>query len=730
MCHRFDRLIHLLGLTIFLVLLTTACVGQADSTAGGGSRNDPQADQGQTTSTTNSNDAAAPADSTVQAALQAALATVQGTATEGAISAAGGAQPTAQAPLLTEGPSAEIVPATGAVNTPVTVRGSGFPANVRVNVYLAGVVGAASGGSTPQSYATTNTDPDGNYSLVFTMPATWPNRAPIEAGIVAVLVATEDFATRANVSFEYIASAATPTSVALPTATARATSALPPTATPTPARNPFAEVTPPTGGAGAQVTLRGGGFPANTNVNVHLGTFDAQFGGGGAPQRYGATLTDGSGNFTVSFTMPATWTDGTSVAPGRLLLLVATNDFAKQASAILEYVAPTPTPEINPYAEVQPSSGSANTQVTIRGGGFPNNSRVRLYLSGLVTASAAGAAPTSYADTTTDRAGNYSMTFSMPSAWPDGNPIQSGTLALLIATDDFAVRASATFDYMAPTPTAVSTSGWQARYYDNPDIRNEPVLVRTDPALHFYWGSNSPDPLLPADDFSVSWQRAATFESGVYRFTIEMDDGARLYLDNLLILESWRVGSRRTLSVDYPVSGGEHTIRLDYFEDAGEALINLRWTKLEGSAPAATATPGAPSQGVLFNDDPRNNRRGINQTFCSGFESECNFAGCARNYRLVWGPYCREGDYPYIQPGLYRVTLYGTGPVRAGATDYGMTGEFFTFGQFQFELPGSFTFCWQGRASNGYGFETIVQSTGIYASVDWMTIEYLGASCP
>ncbi len=724
MCHRFDRLPHLMGMMILLLLLTTACADPA------GSPNARQAEQGQTASTTSDN-SAVPADNTVQAALQAAVETVQGTTTADAVGAASGANPTATAPLLTEGPSAEIVPATGGANTPVTVRGGGFPANVRINVYLAGVVGAASGGDMPQSYATTTTDRDGNYSFVFNMPATWPNRAPIEAGMLAVLVATEDFATRANASFEYGgAAASTPTSVPLPTATAMATSALPPTATPTPARNPFAEVTPPIGGAGAQVTLRGGGFPANTSVNVHLGTFDSQFGGGGAPQRYGSTMTDGSGNFTVSFTMPATWTDGTAVTPGRLLILVATADFAKQASAIFDYVAPTPTPEINPYAELQPTSGSANTQVTIRGGGFPTNRRVDLYLSGLINASAAGEAPTSYANATTDSAGNYSMNFTMPSTWPDGTAIQSGKLALLIATDDFAMRASATFDYVAPTPPASGSSGWQARYYDNPDVRNEPVLVRTDPELHFYWGSGSPDPLLPADDFSVSWQQDIAFESGVYRFTVEMDDGARLYLDNLLILESWRVGSRRTLSVDYPVSGGEHTIRLDYFEDAGEALVNLRWAKLEGSAPAPTATPGPQSLGTLFNNDPRTNQRGINQTFCSGFESECSFAGCARNYRLIWGPYCREGTYPYIQPGLYRVTLYGMGPVRAGATDYGLSGELFTFGQFEFDLPGSYTFCWQGRAGNGYGFETIVQSTGVYSAIDWMTVEYLGSACP
>ncbi|MEZ4729804.1 MAG: PA14 domain-containing protein [Caldilineaceae bacterium] len=501
---------------------------------------------------------------------------------------------------------------------------------------------------------------------------------------------------------------------------------------------------------------------------------------------------------------------------------------------------------------MQPAAGTANTQVTVQGGGFPANTQVSLYLSGLVTGrAAAAAAPNSYATATTDNTGEYRMTFTMPATWPDGRPIQSGRLALLVATADFSVRASATFDYTEPTPA--SPAGWQGRYFTNPNLQGEPALVRTDADLRFNWGLGSPDPLIPSDEFSASWTRRAAFDSGLYRFTVEADDGVRLYVDDRLILESWQVGARRTLSIDYALTAGEHTIRLDYFEQRGEALVNLRWTAqdfgwrgayynntdlsgapvlerydpainfnwgagspdarvasdrfsvrwtrrlpLDGGnyritasaddgiriwideelildqwqnnagvetfstdvhlgggsyelrveyyeatgdarvqvqweeisgAPAPTATPGPATGRVLFDDDPRNNRRGASATFCSGFESECNFGGCPQSYRLVWGPYCRESDYPYIEPGLYRVTFHGTGTVRAGATDYGATNHLFAFGEYRLDLPGSFTFCWPGRQSGGYGFETIAQSTGGYAAIDRITIEYLGAQC-
>ncbi|MEZ4866754.1 MAG: PA14 domain-containing protein [Caldilineaceae bacterium] len=767
--------------------------------------------------------------------------------------------------VLPAGPSAAIAPATGSANTQVTVSGSGFPANVRVDLYLAGLVRSSSGRAAPQSYANTITDGAGNYRMTLVMPAQWPSGEAIVSGQLTFLVATQDFAARASATFAYQAPIPTPpgpTPTWTPLPTTPTWTPLPPTptwtplpatATPTPARNPFVEADPHAGYGNTQITLRGGGFPANTAIYVSLGTFDAQVGGGGEPMRYGAAVTDGGGYFTLTFTMPTVWPDGTAVEPGLLLILVATPDFAQQASDVFEYQTPTPTPANNPSAEIEPRSGTANTQVTVRGGGFPANTQLNLYLSGLVNTNLGRQAPNSYASTTTDGAGNYRLNFTMPANWPDGGAIRSGKLALLVATADFKLRASVTFDYVAPTPTAVSESGWQGRYYNNPNLSGEPVLRRNDAELHFTWGSGSPDPLVPNDEFSASWTRSTTFNAALYRFTVEVDDGVRLFVDDRLILESWREGARRTMSIDYPMQAGSHTVRLDFYEAHGEALVTLdwdqldggwrasyfdnkdlrgapvleryeptlqfdwgagspdpripvdgfsarwtrrislpggvyrvtattddgmriwvkdrlildqwqtqaetyvvdiyvgggdydvrveyfentanaqaqvRWEKLELPVPAPTATPGSPRAGVLFDGDPRTNRRGANPTFCSGFESECNFAGCAPDYRLVWGPYCRESDYPYIKPGLYQVTLQGTGAVRAGATDYGATNQLFAFGQHEFTLPGSYRFCWAGRQNNGYGFETVVQSLDPSAAVQRITVEYIGEQCP
>ena len=145
-----------------------------------------------------------------------------------------------------------------------------------------------------------------------------------------------------------------------------------------------------------------------------------------------------------------------------------------------------------------------------------------------------------------------------------------------------------------------------------------------------------------------------------------------------------------------------------------------------GNNNSASAATSAPLAVVLFDGSPNTSRRKVNANFCSGFDTECDFGNCPVNYKLVFGPYCRESDYPYIEPGLYRVTISGSGPVTAGATDYGTSFQLYGFGKYTMNLPGSYTFCWPGRQQGGYGFETIVQAGSTSSVVSGIRIEYLG----
>jgi len=135
-------------------------------------------------------------------------------------------------------------------------------------------------------------------------------------------------------------------------------------------------------------------------------------------------------------------------------------------------------------------------------------------------------------------------------------------------------------------------------------------------------------------------------------------------------------------------------------------------------------TPSA-TRLILFDGDPRNS-----DWLCDGgFRSDCDFAGCRQWERIVSGPYCRSFDYPAIKRGLYRVAIRGTGRVWAGATDYGQWRDMWALGKLELALPGDYTFCWPGWKEGGYGFEIPVQNIGYPASIERITLEYIGPTC-
>ena len=118
---------------------------------------------------------------------------------------------------------------------------------------------------------------------------------------------------------------------------------------------------------------------------------------------------------------------------------------------------------------------------------------------------------------------------------------------------------------------------WRGAYWANPDLAGDPVLVRNDTNVDFDWGTGAPAGNLPADSFSAQWTRTQNFDMGTYRFHVLVDDGARLYVDEQLIIDDWRDHSLRDDTVDYALTAGAHHIRLDYYERNGGARIKLWW---------------------------------------------------------------------------------------------------------------------------------------------------------
>jgi hypothetical protein len=123
-------------------------------------------------------------------------------------------------------------------------------------------------------------------------------------------------------------------------------------------------------------------------------------------------------------------------------------------------------------------------------------------------------------------------------------------------------------------------TGWTGEYWSNRRLQGNPVLVRDDASVDFNWGKASPVAGVPADDFSARWTRSVEFDRATYRFHVLVDDGARLWVDNRLIVDTWRDGGAREVTADHALTKGAHSLRVEYYERTGEARIRVWWKKV------------------------------------------------------------------------------------------------------------------------------------------------------
>lgn len=133
----------------------------------------------------------------------------------------------------------------------------------------------------------------------------------------------------------------------------------------------------------------------------------------------------------------------------------------------------------------------------------------------------------------------------------------------------------------SPQPGQAQGS-WQGAYFANRNLAGSPVLIRQDGAINFNWGTGSPGPYLPADDFSVRWEGQIYLENGHYRFHTTTDDGVRLFVNGQLLIDRWYDMAPTTFSAEIDLNTGWHSIRMEYYEHRDLATAQLWWETIGG----------------------------------------------------------------------------------------------------------------------------------------------------
>lgn len=123
--------------------------------------------------------------------------------------------------------------------------------------------------------------------------------------------------------------------------------------------------------------------------------------------------------------------------------------------------------------------------------------------------------------------------------------------------------------------------GLRGRYYIGNDLAEENfVFEQVDTTIDFEWDTGTPMPDNRVDFFSIRWTgEIQAVLSEEYTFYTWSDDGIRLWVDEVLLIDQWVPQAATEHSAQFQMEGGKkYPIRIEYFENAGGAVAGLRWS--------------------------------------------------------------------------------------------------------------------------------------------------------
>jgi hypothetical protein len=208
-------------------------------------------------------------------------------------------------------------------------------------------------------------------------------------------------------------------------------------------------------------------------------------------------------------------------------------------------------------------------------------------LNGTATDDGLPSPPATLTKTWTKVSGPGTVTFGNASALSTTATFSAaGTYVLRLTASDSVLSSS---DDLTVTVNAAPANGLTATYYNDPGNGTHFAtlkLTRVDSTVNFNWGSASPASGVTADNFSVRWTgRVQAPTTGTYRFTTQSDDGIRLWVNGVQVINNWtdHGSTANTSSAITLTAGVKYTITLEYYEKGGSAVAQLKWTPPGGS---------------------------------------------------------------------------------------------------------------------------------------------------
>jgi len=313
--------------------------------------------------------------------------------------------------------------------------------------------------------------------------------------------------------------------------------------------------------------------PVSGTVDVGMAASDA----GGTPITFTLTI-DGAQAFTISGTATTasfSW-NTTGLSGSHTLALTVTDGTGATATATrtVTVTAPLVASFFRP-APGQTVSGSTSVDMDASGA-FTNPITFKLSIDGTEKFSVfGGATSATYAwDTTAYSPGSHTLS--------------------LVVRDGVGRMATASVTVVV---AGCPAGQFFAQYFSNTTLTPPTTRTACEATINNVYGAGGPAGL-PVDNFSARWTGRFNFGGGSATFTARTDDGMRVFLDGVAIIDQWRDQPATTYTATRTVSAGEHEVKVEYYERGGDAVAQVSWTGATAPAPTVSAlTPNSATAG-------------------------------------------------------------------------------------------------------------------------------------
>jgi hypothetical protein len=127
--------------------------------------------------------------------------------------------------------------------------------------------------------------------------------------------------------------------------------------------------------------------------------------------------------------------------------------------------------------------------------------------------------------------------------------------------------------------TATDPAGLTVEYYADVDFK-QAVCTRTETRVLKDYGESAPAKGVPKDGFAARWSGLLLVpESGTYSFYSQSDDGLRMYINDELVLDSWKDQGwlQSGTHGEADLTAGPRPIVIEYYDRNGAGALRVRW---------------------------------------------------------------------------------------------------------------------------------------------------------